>query len=71
MAMVHELTFATRRECLEKFAGSLGEYQPRDPVPDWFTAFDRWYRKVGGRALVRTEAFGYDLEDDGNENDEA
>lgn len=62
----HEIDMSSRRACLESFARSFGEYPPRHPVPDWWDAFDAWYRKHKDETALgaRTEAFGYDDDDE-------
>ena len=67
MAMQHEVDMSTRRTALESFARAFGEHPPRDPIPEWWNHFERWF--VGVRAspadqhstkFLRTEAYGYD-----------
>lgn len=78
MAQIASIRLTSRRTCLEDFAKTLGVYPPRDPVPLWWQAFDKWYKEnheclasdlstdLGppGKLLVRMEAFTYEDEPD-------
>jgi len=66
MALMHEVEWSNRKECLEAFASSIGEYPPRSPIPEWWEAFEKWYREhPRGRFILRSEAFAYeDCEED-------
>ncbi len=77
MAIVFQVRVDTRANCLADFARSLGTYCPRDPIPSWWDAFDRWFAEQHARAeaidttpegeqptvLVRTEGFTYEEDD--------
>jgi hypothetical protein len=66
MAVLHEVSWANRRECLEAFARVFGEHPPRSPIPDWWRHFSKWYEETGAQdsVLLRTEAMEWDDEDD-------
>ena len=67
MAKLHEVSLKTRRECLEGFAESFGSYPPREPVPQWWTAFEKWYVKVRRDGVetvtLRTEPFLWEVDE--------
>jgi hypothetical protein len=76
VAMISELRFRSRRQCLEAFARTLGTHPPRQPLPEWWPAFEKWYQDVRARQdlldpddpnytalAVRTEAFTHKEED--------
>jgi hypothetical protein len=81
--MLQELSFSTRRECLEQFAKSMGCNPPRDPIPEWWEMFEKWYVEARAQArlrkeeepgvtcmTVRLEPFGYEDEGEDEDDDE-
>jgi hypothetical protein len=76
MAMLAEVVFSTRQECLEGFAKTMGVHPPREPIPVWWEAFEKWYCEMRAKddfrseddpdktgITVRLEAMDYDDED--------
>ena len=43
MALVSTIKMKTRRDCLRTLAVSIGACPPRNPIPDWWEAFDQWF----------------------------
>jgi hypothetical protein len=64
---------STRKSALESFLHSFGEFPPREPIPDWWKAFEHWFLTKGSKGtrqdrdstkFLRTECFGYEDEDE-------
>lgn len=66
MAVMHEVSWSSREECLQEFARTFGCYPPRAPVPAWWDEFEKWYVQYPkGSTILRTEGFTHEDEDEG------
>lgn len=55
MALVHNLSFSTPRECLKEFDRVFGKHPPRDPIPEW-------WEKLGSRRTGEEDLTDAELE---------